>query len=125
MKTITFRIGEDQLCELRGGRLAMIQTNDGEAITMEWVRAASEDERAGRKGLPSRKTVLFGRIASLAVALVMMAGSAFAGGSFRVTYTERGLIQRITVQAESTADARRTVQNLFPGAVVTGSHRVK
>ena len=56
------------------------------------------------------------------LALAMLAGSAFAG-SFRVTSTYRGLIQRTTVQAESTADARRTVQSLFPGATVTGAYR--
>ena len=59
--------------------------------------------------------------AALALALV---GAAFAG-SYRVTYTHRGLVQRITVQAESTQEARRTVQAIIPGAVVTGAHRVK
>jgi hypothetical protein len=58
------------------------------------------------------------------LALAMLAGSALAG-TFRVTYTAHGLIQRITVQAESTADARRTVQYLFPRAYVTGAHRVR
>lgn len=58
------------------------------------------------------------------LALAMLAGNAF-GGSFRVTYTAGGLIQRITVQAESTAEARRTLQNLFPGCYVTGAHRVR
>ena len=56
-------------------------------------------------------------------ALAMLAASAF-GGSFRVTYTQHGLVERITVQAESSAEARRTVQNLFPGATVTGAHKV-
>lgn len=59
------------------------------------------------------------------VALLLLAGSAWAG-SYRVTYTTpRGQSQRITVQAESTQEARRTVQDMFPGAVVTGAHRVK
>ena len=31
----------------------------------------------------------------------------------------------ITVQAESSAEARRTVMEMFPGAVVTGVNRVK
>ena len=53
----------------------------------------------------------------------LFCGSAFAG-SFRVSYTHHGLGKRITVQAESTAEARRTVQDLFPGAVVTGAHKV-
>jgi len=58
------------------------------------------------------------------IALAMLAGSAF-GGSYRVTYTYRGLIQRTTVQAESSQDARRTVQAIIPGAVVTGAHKTK
>ena len=53
-----------------------------------------------------------------------LVGAAFAG-SYRVTYTHRGLVQRITVQAESTQEARRTVQAIIPGEVVTGAHRVK
>jgi hypothetical protein len=101
----------------------MIQTNDAGAITMEWVYAGSEDERAERKGLSSRKTVLFGRIASLAVALAMLVGSAFAD-TFRVSYSLNGAGKQITVQARSTQDARNTVQDIFPGAIVTGAHRV-
>lgn len=64
------------------------------------------------------------RIATTFLALAFMAGSAFAG-SYRCTYTHRGLIQRITVQAESTAEARRTVQALFPGCYVTGAQKVR
>ena len=64
------------------------------------------------------------RAALTFLALAFMAGSALAG-TFRVTYTHRGLIQRITVQAESTAEARRVVKDLFPQAVVTGAHKVR
>ena len=53
-----------------------------------------------------------------------MAASAFAG-TFRVTYTQAGLIQRVNVQAESYAEARRTVQNMFPGAYVTGAQKLR
>ena len=52
-----------------------------------------------------------------------MAGAAFAG-TFRVTYTLNGLIQRITVQAAIFAGTRRTVQAIIPGALVTGAHKV-
>jgi hypothetical protein len=55
--------------------------------------------------------------------LIAMAGTA-AAGTFRVSYTLAGAGKRITVVAESTAEARRTVQDLFPGAVATGAHRV-
>jgi hypothetical protein len=57
------------------------------------------------------------------IALATLAGSTFAG-TYRVSYAHHGLGKRITVQAESTAQARRTVQDLFPGAVVTGAHKV-
>ena len=48
------------------------------------------------------------------LALLLLAGSAFAG-SYRVHYSLRGSGHDITVQAESSAEARRTVQALFRG----------
>ena len=63
------------------------------------------------------------RLILAALFLAAMAGSAFAG-TFRVTYTQAGLIQRVNVQAESVHEARRTVQNMFKGCYVTGAHRV-
>jgi len=56
------------------------------------------------------------------VALLLIADSAFAG-SYRVHYNVRGSDRDITVQAESSAEARRTLMDLIPGAVVTGVHR--
>ena len=64
------------------------------------------------------------KILLLLVALLMMAGAALAD-NYRVHYSIRGSGRDITVQAESAADARRTVMDMFPGAVVTGAHRVK
>ena len=58
------------------------------------------------------------------VALLMMAGAAWAD-TYRVHYSIRGSGRDITVQAESSAEARRTVMDMIPGAVVTGAHRVK
>ena len=57
-------------------------------------------------------------------ALLLLGGSAFAG-SFRVHYSIRGSGRDITVQAESSAEARRTVMEMVPRAVVTGVHRVR
>ena len=57
-------------------------------------------------------------------ALLLIGDSAFAG-SFRVHYSIRGSGRDVTVQAEVSAEARRTVMDMFPGAVVTGVHRVK
>ena len=63
---------------------------------------------------------------ALTAALLLALVSGAAADSFRVTYTTpRGQIHRVTVQAESSAEARRTVQAIIPGAVVTGAHRVK
>jgi hypothetical protein len=56
--------------------------------------------------------------------LVLTCGSVF-GGTFRVHYSIRGSGRDVTVQAESSAEARRTVMEIFPGAVVTGVHRIR
>lgn len=58
------------------------------------------------------------------ILVVAFAGAAFAD-SFRVHYSIRGNGRDITVQAESSAEARRVVTDMFPGAVVTGAHRIK
>jgi hypothetical protein len=62
--------------------------------------------------------------ATTLITLLLLASSAFAG-IFRVHYSIRGSGRDITVQAESSSEARRTVMDMFPGAVVTGVHRVK
>ena len=49
----------------------------------------------------------------------------FWANSSGVHYSIRGSGRDITVQAESSAEARRTVMDMFPGAVVTGVHRVR
>jgi hypothetical protein len=64
------------------------------------------------------------KIRLILVALLMMAGAAWAD-NYRVHYSIRGSGRDITVQAESSAEARRTVMDMFPGAVVTGVHRIK
>ena len=57
-------------------------------------------------------------------ALLVLVGTALAD-TFRVHYSLRGSGRDITVQAESSAEARRTVMEMFPGAVVTGVSRIK
>jgi hypothetical protein len=61
---------------------------------------------------------------TFSIALLLLSGSVFAG-TFRVHYSIRGSGRDITVQAESSAEARRTVMDIFPGAVVTGVHRIR
>ena len=57
--------------------------------------------------------------------LLLLGGSAFAG-SYRVHYSIRGSGRDITVQAESSAEARRMVMDMFgKSCVVTGVSRVK
>jgi hypothetical protein len=60
----------------------------------------------------------------LLVLLLLLAESAFAD-TFRVHYSIRGTGRDITVQAESSAEARRVVMDMFADAVVTGAHLVK
>jgi hypothetical protein len=64
------------------------------------------------------------RAALTLVALLLLGMSAFAD-TFRVTYTYAGLIKRITVLAESSQEARRTVQAMFPGSYVTGVQQLE
>jgi hypothetical protein len=59
----------------------------------------------------------------LMIILLLMCGSAMAG-SFRVHYSIHGSGRNITVQAESSQEARRTVMDMFPGSVVTGVHQI-
>jgi predicted transcriptional regulator len=56
----------------------------------------------------------------LAVALVFNSTTSLAGGlhHYKVRYSLHGLGEEIIVAADSTSDARATVQNLAPDAVV-------
>jgi hypothetical protein len=62
-------------------------------------------------------------IITLAIVL-LLCGSALAD-AFRVHYSIRGSGRDITVLAKTSAEARRTVMDMFPGALVTGVHRIK
>jgi hypothetical protein len=64
------------------------------------------------------------KIKLIIIPLLLLASSAFAD-TFRVHYSIRGSGRDITIQAESSSEARRVVMDMFPGAVVTGVHRVK
>ena len=55
--------------------------------------------------------------ADLALAIL---GTSRMGRSFRVHYSICESGRDVTVQAESSAEARRTVTEMFPGSVVTG-----
>ena len=56
-------------------------------------------------------------------ALLLLVGTSLAD-TFRVHYSLRGSGRDITVQAESSSEARQTVMEMFPSAVVTGVKRV-
>jgi hypothetical protein len=62
-------------------------------------------------------------IVTASIAL-LVASSAFAD-SYRVHYNVRGSGRDVTVQAESSSEARRVVMDMFPGAVVTGVSKIK
>jgi hypothetical protein len=58
--------------------------------------------------------------------LFLVASTAAFAGTFRVHYSVRGSGRDITVQAQSSAEARRTVMEMFgKSCVVTGVSRVK
>ena len=73
---------------------------------------------------PGPPTALNMKTYLIITAALLLAGSARAD-TYRVHYSIRGSGRDITVQAESSAEARRTVMDMIPGAVVTGVHRVK
>jgi hypothetical protein len=55
-----------------------------------------------------------------------MIGGSLMADSFRVHCSIKGSGRDITVQAESSAEARRTVMEMFgKSCVVTGVHRIK
>ena len=60
----------------------------------------------------------------LLAALVLAAGTAWAGEvAYRVRYTRDGAGREIIVQSQSSAEARRVVMQIIPGATVTGVAR--
>ena len=61
----------------------------------------------------------------LVLIFLLLSGSVCWAGSYRVHYSVRGSGRDVTVQAESSAEARRTLMSMFPGATVTGAHRVR
>ena len=61
---------------------------------------------------------------SLAALLLLVVGIAWAD-TFRVHYSIRGSGRDITVQAESSSEERRTVMEMFAGAVVTSVSGVR
>jgi hypothetical protein len=63
-------------------------------------------------------------LSTLAALLLLVVGTSWAD-TFCVHYSIRGSGRDITVQAESSSEARRVVIDMFPGAVVTGVSRVR
>jgi hypothetical protein len=65
---------------------------------------------------------------ALFAALLLAASAAVAGDAvaktWRVHYSVRGSGRDVTVLAQTASEARRTVQEMFPGAVVTGTRAI-
>jgi hypothetical protein len=76
-------------------------------------------KRIRQSGRKTMKTII-----TFSIALLLLSGSVFAD-TFRVHYSIRGSGRDVTVQAASSAEARRTVMDIFPGAVVTGVSRIR
>jgi hypothetical protein len=58
------------------------------------------------------------------IPILFLAASAQAD-QFKVHYSIHGSGKNIIVNAETSSDARRTVQDLIPDAVVTGVFRIR
>jgi hypothetical protein len=61
---------------------------------------------------------------AIVILAAIIAASAMATDTFRVHYNVLGSGRDISVQAESSDEARRTVQDVIAGAVVMGVHRI-
>jgi hypothetical protein len=87
---------------------------------------------ASERALRARKSPQFSRIRkhsnpmirSIVFGFLLLSSSAWAD-TFRIHYSIRGSGRDVTVQAESSGEARRTVMDMFPGALVTGVHRIR
>jgi hypothetical protein len=89
-------------------------------MTPRWQRRPSPQGRHdGGQGQGNRKPIL------AAIAALLLFATIADAGTFRVHYSIRGSGRDVTVQAESSAEARRTVMDMFPGAVVTGIHKIR
>ena len=64
------------------------------------------------------------KIKLIIIPFLLLASSVLAD-AFRVHYNVRGSGRNVTVQAESSAEARRVVLDMFPGAVATGVSRAR
>jgi hypothetical protein len=65
------------------------------------------------------------RTLHLTLAALLLLGDTALADTYRVHYSIRGSGRDITVQADSSSEARKTVMEMFPGAVVTGVNRRK
>jgi hypothetical protein len=101
---------------------------DGTLYELREVKHDQEAIRFGRrhKGFwfDYRLEKLAKTIVVALAALVLFSSSALAG-TFRVHYSIRGSGRDVTVQAQSSAEASRTVMDMFPGAVVTAVHKIR
>jgi hypothetical protein len=59
------------------------------------------------------------------ILILLLIGSNAMADLYRVTYSIRGSGRRITIHAESSSEARRVVKEMFPGALVTGAHKIR
>jgi hypothetical protein len=64
-------------------------------------------------------------VKKLILTALLLAGGFVFAGAYRVHYSMRGSGRDITVQAESSAEARRVVTQIIRGATVTGARRAR
>jgi hypothetical protein len=77
------------------------------AASLAHANTRTELDELNKKQRQARQSQTFGRSAP-----------------YRVHYSIRGSGRDITVLAESSSEARRVVMDMFPGALVTGVHKI-
>ena len=60
-----------------------------------------------------------------AILMMFLLATSALGGQYKVHYNVRGSGRDIVVSADSSSQARYTVQDMFPSAIVTGVSKKK
>jgi len=92
-------------------------TNMGESAAKREICSSRVPHRRSAKEEFLREVLL--------LPLLLAVWGTWYADTFRVHLSVRGSGREITVQAESSSEARRGVLDLYPKALVTGVHRVK
>ena len=94
----------------------------------DWCPGCGSEIQPGRDVHVKMSPSYFGRtytFCSDALGLFLLFSSCAWADTFRVYYSIPGSGRNVTVQADSSGEARRAVMDMFPRALVTGVHQIR